>query len=74
MADRTVAVLSIALLALTGVALYTTRLGEVPVYLMHDEAQGALQAHAIATTGRDLSGRLLPIYAPHADVGDHVPR
>ena len=27
---------------------------------MHDEAQGALQAQSIATTGRDLSGRLLP--------------
>ena len=62
MAERTVTVLSIALLALAGVALYVTRLGEVPVYVMHDEAQGALQAHAIATAGRDLSGRLLPIY------------
>lgn len=54
--------LSIALLAVTGIALYATRLGEVPVYVMHDEAQGALQAHAIATTGRDLSGRRLPMY------------
>jgi 4-amino-4-deoxy-L-arabinose transferase-like glycosyltransferase len=55
-------VLSIACLAVAGVLIYATRLGEAPVYLMHDEAQGALQAHAIATTGRDLSGRLLPLY------------
>ncbi len=51
-----------ALLVVAGVLLYSTRLGEVPVYLMHDEVQGALQAQAIATTGRDLSGRFLPLY------------
>lgn len=62
MMSRTSTVLSIVLLVVTGGLLYATRLGEVPVYLMHDEAQGALQAHAIATTGRDLSGRLLPLY------------
>ena len=62
MATRTVTVLSIALLIIAGVLLYATRLDDVPVYLMHDEVQGALQAQAIATTGRDLSGRLLPLY------------
>jgi 4-amino-4-deoxy-L-arabinose transferase-like glycosyltransferase len=62
MATRTVTVLSIALLVIAGALLYATRLGEVPAYVIHDEAQGALQAHAIATTGRDLSGRLLPLY------------
>lgn len=62
MMNRTAAVLSIALLAVAGCLLYATRLGEVPVYVMHDEAQGALQAHSIATTGRDLSGRRLPLY------------
>jgi 4-amino-4-deoxy-L-arabinose transferase-like glycosyltransferase len=60
--NRIVAVLSIAALIMVGVLLYVTRLGEVPIYLMHDEAQGALQAQAIATTGRDLNGRLLPLY------------
>ncbi len=60
--SRASTVLSIALLAVAGWLLYATRLGEVPVYVMHDEAQGALQAHVIATTGRDLSGRLLPLY------------
>ena len=51
-----------ALLVIAGGVLYATRLGEVPAYLIHDETQGALQAHAIATTGHDLSGRLLPLY------------
>ncbi|MGH9218682.1 MAG: hypothetical protein ACRD1W_05245, partial [Vicinamibacterales bacterium] len=51
-----------ALLVIAVGVLYATRLGEVPAYLIHDETQGALQAHAIATTGRDLSGRLLPLY------------
>lgn len=62
MTERTASVLSIALLAVAGLSLYVTRLGEVPAYLMHDETQGVLQAHSIATTGRDLSGRLLPLY------------
>jgi 4-amino-4-deoxy-L-arabinose transferase-like glycosyltransferase len=51
-----------AAVVLGGALLYSTRLGYVPPYLIHDEAQGALQSHAIATTGRDLSGRLLPMY------------
>lgn len=62
MGSRTSTVLSIVLLAAAGSLLYATRLGDVPVYVMHDEAQGALQAHSIATTGRDLSGRWLPLY------------
>lgn len=62
MGSRASTVLSIALLVVAGALLYATRLGDVPVYVMHDEAQGALQAQAIATTARDLSGRLLPLY------------
>ncbi len=62
MMTRTSTVLAIVLLVVTGGLLYATRLGDVPVYVMHDEAQGALQAQSIATTGRDLSGRLLPLY------------
>jgi len=50
------------LLAISVAPLYVTRLGFAPVYLMHDESQFALQAHAIAATGRDLSGRRLPVY------------
>jgi 4-amino-4-deoxy-L-arabinose transferase-like glycosyltransferase len=57
-----ITVLSVVLLALTAGWLYGTRLGVVPVYVMHDEAQGALQAQSVATTGRDLTGRLLPLY------------
>ena len=58
---RAAAVITAAIV-LGGALLYTTSLGHVPPYLIHDEAQGALQAHAIATTGRDLSGRWLPMY------------
>lgn len=49
-------------LAIVVATLYATRLGFAPVYLMHDESQFALQAQAIAATGRDLSGHRLPIY------------
>lgn len=50
------------MIAIGSAVLYLPRLGQVPPYLIHDEAQGALQAYSIATTGRDLSGRLLPMY------------
>lgn len=50
------------LLAAAVAALYATRLGFAPINLMHDESQFALQAQAIAATGRDLSGRRLPVY------------
>jgi hypothetical protein len=43
-------------------ALYTTGLEQSPPYLMHDELQFSLQARSIAETGRDLSGRRLPLY------------
>ena len=59
---RPVTLLASAALILAGGGLYATRLGEVPAYVMHDEAQGALQAQSIAASGRDLSGRLLPLY------------
>lgn len=51
-----------AMIAIGAALLYLPHLGNVPPYLIHDEAQGALQAKAIATTGHDLSGRLLPMY------------
>lgn len=51
-----------AAIVIVGVLLYATSLDYVPPYLIHDEAGGALQAHAIATTAHDLSGRLLPLY------------
>jgi len=58
--SRTVAI-GVLLAALVA-PLYVTRLGFSPAYLMHDESQFALQAQAIAATGRDLSGRRLPVY------------
>jgi 4-amino-4-deoxy-L-arabinose transferase-like glycosyltransferase len=62
MISRTATALIAATIVIAGTLLYTTALDQVPPYLIHDEAQGALQAHSIATTGRDLSGRLLPLY------------
>jgi 4-amino-4-deoxy-L-arabinose transferase-like glycosyltransferase len=41
--------------------LYLPNLGRVPPYLHHDEVFFANQAHAIASTGRDTDGRLLPL-------------
>jgi hypothetical protein len=60
--SRPVTLFAIAVLVIAGGRVYGTRLGEVPAYVMHDEAQGALQAQSIAATGRDLTGRLLPLY------------
>ena len=53
--------LAIAIAAMAAV-LYTARLSDVPRYLMQDEVNFALQADAIAATGRDLGGRRLPVY------------
>jgi 4-amino-4-deoxy-L-arabinose transferase-like glycosyltransferase len=41
---------------------YLWRLSSAPIYLAHDEAIYAVQEHAIATTLRDTSGTLLPLY------------
>ena len=60
MARRTAVALGALLIAAT--ALYSWRLAEVPAYLMHDEVNFALQAQALASTGRDTNGRLLPVY------------
>jgi len=52
---------ALVLLALVA-ALYTSGLTASPPYLMHDELQFSLQARSIAETGRDLSGRRLPLF------------
>lgn len=54
--------LLVAALTMASAALYTTRLGFAPVYLMHDESQFALQAASIASSGRDLAGRWFPVF------------
>jgi 4-amino-4-deoxy-L-arabinose transferase-like glycosyltransferase len=49
---------------LVGVAatVYTWKLGDTPTYISPDEAIIAVDAHALATTGRDVHGTLLPLY------------
>ncbi len=42
--------------------LYFHRLSDVPVYVSTDEAKFAVQAHSLATTGRDMRGNLLPMF------------
>lgn len=54
--------LLVAALTVAAAFLYGTRLDQAPPYLMHDEMQFALQAESIASSGRDLSGRLLPVF------------
>lgn len=50
------------ILAATAAALYFYRLGDTPMRVGGDEALFAINAHAIATTGRDLDGHLLPLF------------
>jgi 4-amino-4-deoxy-L-arabinose transferase-like glycosyltransferase len=54
-------VLSMAGLALGVLSLYTWGLGRT-LPLHYDEVYFAIHAHAIATTGHDANGRLLPVY------------
>ena len=42
--------------------LHFYRLDQVPVYVSTDEARFAVQAHSLATTGRDLRGNRLPMF------------
>lgn len=47
---------------LLAAVLYCSRLDHSPIYIFHDETQFILQAQSMATTGRDLSGRVLPVF------------
>jgi 4-amino-4-deoxy-L-arabinose transferase-like glycosyltransferase len=62
-------ILCIASMALI---LYTIDLGRAPIYLHEAEIMFALHAHSIATTGRDLYGRFLPVYFQMKPIGDNV--
>ena len=62
MSERHRRLITALLLALAGVLLYGTRLGEVPMYLGHDEVFFGMTAHSVSTTGRDAAGRFLPLY------------
>ncbi len=57
-----VLVVAALLVGLAAAAVYATRLSHAPIYLTHDEVNFSLQSIAIAQTGRDLNGRLLPVY------------
>lgn len=59
--------LRVWLFGLAVLIVYATGLDHTPPYMHHDEVVIALQAHSIATTGRDFEGRLLPLYfhMPH---------
>jgi 4-amino-4-deoxy-L-arabinose transferase-like glycosyltransferase len=59
---RLLAGLAAALIAVATGWLYATRLYDGPIYLAHDEIKFALQAHAIATTGRDVNGIFMPLF------------
>jgi 4-amino-4-deoxy-L-arabinose transferase-like glycosyltransferase len=59
---RRLTLLLIAVVTTAATLLYATRLGYVPPSLLHDETQFALQAASVASTGRDLGGRLLPVF------------
>src|SRR6187401_1261883 len=48
-------------------ALYSYQLDFAPPNIQIDEAIISINAHEIATTGRDLRGELLPLYAQTAD-------
>lgn len=50
------------LLLILAAVLYTWRLGDTPTYVSPDEAIIAVDAHSLATTGRDVHGALLPLY------------
>ena len=66
--SRTIAQAGILLAIVAASAvLYSYRLDFAPPNIQIDEAIIAINAHEIATTGRDLRGELLPLYAQTAD-------
>jgi len=58
---RTRIAVALVLLA-TAAVLYGRRLGDAPVYMSPDEVIIAVDAHSLATTGRDVHGVSLPLY------------
>lgn len=53
---------ALGVLLLAAAILYARRLGDAPVYLSPDEAIIAVDAHSLATTGRDVHGTRLPLF------------
>lgn len=64
--------LRLALFALAVQVLYALGQGHTPPHLHRDEVDIALQAHSISTTGRDVDGRLLPLYFRMHNLGPNV--
>src|SRR5258705_12205272 len=54
--------LPVALVVLAAGATYVWKLSSARVYLGGDEARFGAQAHSIASSGRDLSGRFMPLF------------
>ena len=52
----------VAVLLAAAAVLYARRLGEAPVYMSPDEVIIAVDAHSLATTGRDVHGTALPLF------------
>ncbi|MEY4092833.1 MAG: hypothetical protein RLZZ53_32 [Acidobacteriota bacterium] len=63
---RTATQVLVAVFGLT-TALYVFDLANTPVYFGGDEAHFAVGAHALATTGRNTNGDLLPVFVSLAD-------
>jgi 4-amino-4-deoxy-L-arabinose transferase-like glycosyltransferase len=51
-----------AALIVAAAVMYARHLGSAPIYLSPDEAIISVDAHSIATTGRDVHGRFMPLY------------
>src|SRR2546427_8967837 len=49
-------------IAVATAALYAWRLQDAPIYLSPDEAIISVDAYSIASTGRDVHGRFLPLF------------
>ena len=56
-----------AALGLFAALAYSHALGQAPIALTGDEAQFAMHSHSLATTGRDLNGRVAPLFIAMAD-------
>ena len=54
--------LTAAGLAAAAFILYVARLESAPIYASPDEVIIAVDAHSLATTGRDVYGRFMPLY------------
>jgi 4-amino-4-deoxy-L-arabinose transferase-like glycosyltransferase len=63
----------LALAFLSLAFLYYYRLGDVPVYLAHDEAMFGVVSHEIAWHARDVDGQFLPLFMPMSGVYWNMP-